>query len=605
MTDNSSNNWRTLFNLTILAAFFYAFMEWLFFVTKPSSLSVLTLVEKLQVFINTGGVTALLLLAGLILFSLPSWLIKNPRWNILQYVPAAFILSVTALLLIDNFTYTLFKVGATSTGGIFRAMYGLGLIIIFWRMIRFTRQTQIPNWKFASFLTIGLLTLSTAGILSENLSNQPYANISTSTSAATRPNIIIFGADGLNANYMSAYGYSQETTPFLAELAKTSLVAENAFTNASSTTASTTSVLTGKEPIEVNVLRYPDILSGNDSFEHLPGILKRNGYQTVEIGVPYYVDAQKLNLLDGFDIVNNQSVDLPVLNILRKIIGNSPSAYFIQTIAERASERLFHIFLLEETQNPLKAVISPKSRMSDDERTAQIIQLLDEADRPLFIFSHFMDTHGPEFSSPYEVFSSAPVGEDEVWNVNEYKNALLSFDDHVREVYEYLEETGKLDNTILLIYTDHGYRYAIHQRVPLIIYFPEETPSGSIYSNVQVLDIPVTLLDYLDIPTPEWMVGMSMLSNDLTPKREIISITSGSPKKSGPPFYQIKIVQLIVCHRWYALNVQENEWKSGVVSKHVTNNDQCSNSLLPTKQARQTILDYLAKYGYDISSLEQ
>ncbi|HSG41987.1 MAG TPA: sulfatase-like hydrolase/transferase [Anaerolineales bacterium] len=603
---NSQTNWRTTFNLTVFAAYFYAFMEWLFFVTKPSSLSILTLAEKLQVLIVTGGITALLLLAGLILFSLPSWLSKNPRWQILRTIPSAFILAITALLLFDNFTYTLFKFGTTSTGGIFRALYGLGLIIIFWRMMQFTQWTQIPNWKFASILTICLLTLSMAATLSENLSNNPYTNSDTSTSSKNRPNIIIIGGDGLNANYMSAYGYSQNTTPFLAELAETSFVAENAFVNASSTTASTTSVLTGKEPVSLNVLRYPDILSGNDSFEHLPGILKRQGYQTVEIGVPYYVDAQKLNLLDGFDIVNNQSVDLPVLNILRKVIGNSPSAYFIQTIAERASERLFHIFFLEETQNPLKAVTSPKSRMSDAERTAQIIQKMDETERPLFIFAHYMDTHGPEFSSPYEIFSGEPVREGDEWDINEYKNALLSFDENVKEVYEYLEDSGKLDNTLLLIYTDHGYRYAVHQRVPLIIHFPEESFSGSYYNNVQVMDIPVTLLDYLDISIPDWMVGISMLNDKHPEDREIISIISGSPKKSGPPFYQIKIVQVVICHRWYALNVQENEWKSGVVSRHTTKDGtRCNVTPFPTDEhVRQRILDYLAGYGYDISSLE-
>jgi len=595
-------NWRKLFNLTVLTAYFYTFLEWLFFVTKPSSLSILTLVGKLQVLFVTGGITALLLLTGLALFSIPIWLIKNPRWKILLYAPSAFILSITALLLFDNFTYTLFKFGATSTGGIFRAIYGLGLIIIFWWMIRFAQQTQIPNWKYASFLTIGLLTLSMAGILSENLSNKPYTTSDTSKSETDRPNIIIIGGDGLSANYMSAYGYSQETTPFLAELIKTSLVAENAFPNASSTTASTTSVLTGKEPVSVNVLRYPDILSGNDSFEHLPGILKRQGYQTVEIGVPFYVDAQKLNLLDGFDIVNNRSLNLPAFNILRSIIGNSPSVYFIQTIAERASERLLHIFFIREMQDPLAGVKSPKSRMSDDERTEQIIQLMEEADRPLFIFAHFMDTHGPEFSSPYEVFSGDPPREGDEWDVNHYKNALLSFDAHVKDIHDYLAESGKLDNTILLIYTDHGYRYATNQRIPIIIHFPKDANAGSRHNNIQIMDIPVTILDYLDIPAPAWMTGLSMLNDEPPADRQIVSITGGSPRKSGPPFYQIKIAQMIVCHRWYALNVQDNEWKSGVISRHTS---KCDNALLPSdNDVHKQILNYLEEHGYDISSLK-
>jgi hypothetical protein len=109
-------------------------------------------------------------------------------------------------------------------------------------------------------------------------------------------------------------------------------------------------------------------------------------------------------------------------------------------------------------------------------------------------------------------------------------------------------------------------------------------------------------LDYLAIPIPDWMTGSSMLKDEPPADRQIISITAGSPKKSGPPFYQIKIVQVIVCHKWYALNVQENQWKSGIISRHTS---KCDNSLLPSDEdIHQRILEYLAEYDYDISTLE-
>jgi hypothetical protein len=50
-----------LIRITVLSAYFYTFMEWLFFVTKPSSLSILTFFDKLEVLFITGGVIALLL----------------------------------------------------------------------------------------------------------------------------------------------------------------------------------------------------------------------------------------------------------------------------------------------------------------------------------------------------------------------------------------------------------------------------------------------------------------------------------------------------------------------------------------------------------------
>jgi arylsulfatase A-like enzyme len=171
----------------------------------------------------------------------------------------------------------------------------------------------------------------------------------------------------------------------------------------------------------------------------------------------------------------------------------------------------------------------------------------------------------------------------------------------VKRIYEHLAETGQLDNTILVIYTDHGYMYTIHERIPIMIHFPENTYAGTRHNNVQVIDIPATLLDYLGISAPAWMHGTSLLNGEVPADREIISLTTGSPKEIKPPFYQINIVQVIVCHKWYALNVRKNTFDSGTITGHTA---KCDEGLLPPgEKVHQRILKYLEKHGYDISSL--
>lgn len=595
-TSPKQNNQPALLILTVLAAYFHVFMEWVFFVTKPSSLSILTLYEKIKVLAISGGIYALVLLGGFAIISIPA-----RKWKALTCLPSAFMLSITALVLIDNFTYTLFKFGIITTLGAWRIIYTVIFILILLYVFRFAQRANWALNKPASFLALGLLAVSLTGILTTFISSKSNRNsIESETSTANRPNIIIIGGDGLSASYMSMYGYRKETTPFLSQLAETSLVAENAFTNASSTTASTASVLTGREPATVKVYRYPDILSGAASFEHLPGILKRQGYKTVEIGAPHYVDARQLNLLDGFDIVNNQSMNSPFHDGLVKVLGNSPSVFFIQTITERVTERLYHIFFIREMESPFEAVTDPKSRMTDEERIDQILELVDQADQPLFVFAHFMDTHGPAFSSAKHNLNTEITG-DEEWDQSLYEDAIRSFDGSVERIYDHLTQTGQLDDTILVIYTDHGYKYTVHHRIPIILHFPDAANAGRRKNNVQIIDVPVTLLDYLGIPRPKWMTGESFLTDELPARREIISVVAGSPKKIAPPFHQIKIVQLTVCHRWYALNVQENSWKTGAFSGHTT---RCDEKLMPSdEEARRKILDYLEKYGYDIDSL--
>ncbi|MBK9926794.1 MAG: sulfatase-like hydrolase/transferase [Anaerolineales bacterium] len=604
MTPNSptKNNLLFLFSFTVLTAYFHVFMEWLFFVTKPSTLSVLSLYEKLKALVVSGGVIAFILL---ILFSI--FLIPARKWKSIGYVPSALMLSISALILLDNFTYTLFKLGITSTLEGWRIIYTVAFILIFIWMFRYAQRTAPTLKKSASFLTFGLLAVSLTGILAIYNSRAPYYSgfkIKPQKTSAERPNIIILGADGLSASYLSAYGSELETTPFIDQLVKKSLVAENAFPNASSTTASTTSTLTGKEPAEVGVYRYPDILTDEDSFEHLPGILKHQGYLTVEIGAPNYVDATKLNLIDGFDIVNNHSVKQPALDALRSVLGNSPSTYFIQTITERITERLLHIFFIQDMVNPFEQVNNPKSRMTDTQRMDQIMDLLEHSERPLFVFSHFMDTHGPVFSSEKNggLMETTPAGKEPKWDVKLYQKSIQSFDKHVQELFTYLAESGKLDNTIVVIYTDHGFKYVTNQRIPIIIHFPNNEHNGKFKNNAQIIDIPVTLLDYLGIAKPEWMTGASMLSTEVPADRKIISITAGSPKKIKPPFYQIKIVQVIVCQKWYALNVQDNTFESGLIANHTA---PCEDKPLPSvEEIHPLMLEYLQSYGYDVDSIK-
>jgi len=596
-----NKNWYILFNLTVLTAYFHAFMEWLFFVTKPSSLSLLSGFEDLKVLAVTGGTFAFILVIAQAIVYFPA---RIPKLKVLGYLPAALMLSITALIMFDNFTYTVFKFGIISSNGIWRAAYTAGFAIVFGMTILFAQKTKFYRGKFASILTLSLLAVSTATILSVALSsntNIGYFNTQAQKPSANHPNVIIIGGDGLSDSYLSMYGYNHDTTPFLKELAKTSLVAKNAFPNMSSTTASTTSALTGREPATVGVFRYPDILSGKDSYEHLPGILKQQGYETVEIGTPYYVDAEKVNLLDGFEIVNGQSMNLPIVKGLQMVLGNSPSTYFIQTILERVTDRVFHIFFIKKMENPLEEVNNQTAQISDEDRTHQIFDLLDHADRPLFIFTHMMDTHGPIFSSKIKPATTELTG-DEEWDTNRYESAITNFDGTVKKIYDHLAKTGQLDNTILVIYTDHGFKYVVNQRIPIIIHFPNNTHAGTRQNNLQIIDIPPTVLEYLGIPKPEWMTGTSMLINEPPATREIVSITAGSPKKIDPPFYQIKSVQIIICQNWYELNVQENAWRSGTINGHTA---PCDTNLLPSDdKIRKKILDYLEKHNYDISSLK-
>jgi hypothetical protein len=127
-------SWSSLFLVTSLAAYLFIFNEWLFAITKPSYLANLGFTQQLQIlfFISAllAGLCCLCLIPLVVLTLVPPYK-KYPEMMIKlgTMLPAA-IFSILILMLIDNFTYTLFKFGIVSTNGWLRALYGLGFFLM-------------------------------------------------------------------------------------------------------------------------------------------------------------------------------------------------------------------------------------------------------------------------------------------------------------------------------------------------------------------------------------------------------------------------------------------------------------------------------------------
>src|SRR5712671_6684895 len=109
------------FTTTILVVYFYVFMEWIFFVTKPSFFDTISMGGRLSILFKTSLVIAaffcLTLFIMMVLSQMFSRILHGDGIHYLPVVIPTAILSVLACLLIDNFTYTIFKVGVVTTTG--------------------------------------------------------------------------------------------------------------------------------------------------------------------------------------------------------------------------------------------------------------------------------------------------------------------------------------------------------------------------------------------------------------------------------------------------------------------------------------------------------
>ncbi len=559
------NSWKNLVLFLIASSFAYVFMEWLFLATMPSYMSDMSLLSKLEIMFAAGG---LLVCAGMVpvalLALIDMFVFKSEKRSILLYaallIPAAMASSLL-LLLVDNFTYTVFKFGIVDSTGLWRGLYALGFLALWaysfhWGLGFVSRPVQ-PRKRidpFLAFVTTAVL-LTGVSLLGQY---QPLSAVDLASlgNVKERPNILIIGSDGVNAANMSLYGYERDTTPNLIKLAQTSLVAENAFTNAGESTVSVTSILTGKDPARTHFFREGKVLMGEDAYQHLPGILKELGYYSVEIGVPHYIDAYDLNFQGGFDEVNYRSSETGVLFQLGAKYGFGSVTYLLETLTERISSRVLHIFFMRQMDNPFKIVTQSGNHTFDDRaKVDQIIDLISNTKAPLFVHVHLMGTHGSTFAPVHRVYSKGQEQTKE-WMTDFYDDSIYDFDLYVAEVFDALAASGNLDNTILVIYTDHNMFHETNQRIPLLIWFPKGEFAGTVSSNSQNIDIAPTILDYLKIPPPEWMDGLSLLHGGPPVDRPVYSSNIGDAA-----------VTIIDCNRWFRFE-QRGVWFTGEVGQH-------------------------------------
>ncbi len=608
------------------ASLLYILMEWLFIITKTSFISVGSVFEKASVLINGSAILAL----AALLLSVPLIILYNVLnaktgravIRILLCFLPALLLSSTVLLLVDNITYTAFNYGVVSTKGIVRTLYLVGFVLLTiglmypifkWsRSIEKSRRKISRKQKLQFPLILGLVVLACAAlpIAFNPYFQNPLANPAAEIKSDQLPNIVLITGDGLNAAKLSLYGSDKDTTPFLKEIANTSLVAENNFSNAQGTIGSTTSILTGKYPAATRILASTDILKGEDAFQHLPGILESYGYYTVQLNFTYFADAYRINFQDAFIEANGESpVSNKIQSSLAKLLPTN-NYYFMREVYSRISNRLEHLLYIKKMTNPFLQVTESPEKFNDQDKLDYLFKLIDEGKQPIFVHIHWMGTHGPKYYPTRQVFSEGLSTETQGKYVDSfYLDSILDLDGAVYQVFNGLQSRGLLDKSIVVVGSDHTQRWSI-ARIPLLIHFPNGEHAGRIAENTQNMDIAPTLLNYLGIPQPAWMMGQPLFDS-LDPNRPIFLVaipdSSRDPKTNAivyppfvAPFYQFGKATLISCNRYYTINFLKQTFTDANVQSYA---GTCKTPPPTREEAFKIILGHLQEYGFNTTSL--
>lgn len=595
--------------------------EWLFQVTKPSFFSVMGIADAtIVLFISASTVC--------ISFGLPfvlamvigeAWSKKSLQRLVISVanIAAGMISATLILLLVDNFAYTVFGVGiSTSTSTLVRLYYLSLWVLLIYYFVRIrpgkTKTNGLNIWPaFSAILVtmIGILLMLLTFDESEQLITKRKSD-----KQGKEYNVLILSSDGVESANMSVYGYERDTTPFLRSIEKELFISDNSFVNNGRTTGSVISLLTGVMPTTSRVSYPPDILDGFFVTHHWPGIMLQRGYKTLDVSARYYADPFDLHMRNGFSEANFRSVAIgSIYNVVPSWYQAyfPESAYFMQLLIDKITDALGHILFISDATNPFKELQEGLTVIDDSVRIEELTKFIDSSNK-VFAHVHLMETHGSMFTTYDDGLFARGKVQDQPWMTDFYDDAVLRFDRYIEQVYRHLESKQILENTIIVVTSDHGKKWRDGVRVPLLIRFPGKMHSGRLSSNTQRIDIAPTILDFLNIEVPEWMEGRNILKqdDDSPISSFVFSVNLGqvdcqrkgkgcAVTKPDPEFGSIGKVSVIICNQYYQLTLKTGLIKSNRIEGY---NGDCLSSEAPNDVlAGKLIVNHLLERGYSVS----
>ena len=315
-----------------------------------------------------------------------------------------------------------------------------------------------------------------------------------------KPNIVLVGIDSLRADHMSCYGYSRLTTPHIDRFAQGGALFERTYSPHIPTTSGYGSMFTGMDCFgtQMVALRHKGPL--RPEVKTLAEILGEAGYATTCVGFSGNPASR------GFDTY----LTYPGWGSWNE--GRSPKAENLNAVALPELDRLakardpFLLFLRHMDPHAPYLPPAPFERLfyHGDETNPR-----NKSMEPVMAFKPFRD-----FFATW----MPPGITDKDYVIAQYDGAIAYMDASIGAILTALVSRGILDNTIVVINSDHGETLYDHEcyfdhhglydvtlHVPLIIRYPRGVPAGVRVGGFnQHKDLVPTLLELADVqPEPE------------------------------------------------------------------------------------------------------
>jgi len=334
-------------------------------------------------------------------------------------------------------------------------------------------------------LSYSMLLLPSTTLLSQETSNlfPVYRN-----AQERPPNIVLILFDWARRDAIGVYSAKDVTTPNIDNLANKGVRFDNAYTPATLCSPARASIITGIYPHAHGLRKtvYPAGINGGLPTMYLDPIAN-----------PF--DDERFNLAISFPTYLTNS-GFATAHIGKWHLGTGNPGFF-------------DLFKSYNSLMPHWVGQPRQSAYREDIQANEGIRFIQQnADRPFFLYQSYYTPHAP-YQPPQKYVD---MYRDRAIDHKNYYASMSSLDDNVGRIVNALKEQNILDDTLIIISTDHGgsfqerpgsFRgmgtaYDEAARIPMIMHWPKGLPGNVIWkSGVSLVDLAPTILAAANIDT--------------------------------------------------------------------------------------------------------
>lgn len=326
-----------------------------------------------------------------------------------------------------------------------------------------------------------------------------------SGTSAPKFNVVLIVLDTVRADRLSCYGYDRPTTPNIDAIAKQGVRFEHFYSNSGWTLAAHASLFTGLYPVGHRATQ--ETLELQPEIPTLAEIFGQAGYKTYAASANPVVNRPS-GLVRGFDTFD-EVFRSKVRRGEDKSYAERNNMAFRRFLMSHDRARPYFAFInYIEAHAPYDPPEPYRSRFVGDEYTAdEILEVMD-----MDLSSHYL---------------IEPFDENRLALANRlYDGEVAHLDARIGELFEILKREGRIDETLVVIVSDHGenlgdhglvgHVFSVHNtllEIPLIVRFPDGSRAGEVRRDrAELLDLFPTILEQCGIKQPGRPVGRDLFA---------------------------------------------------------------------------------------------